>query len=106
VRDKSDLYYECHVTLKKFSNPELHSVLHGLAEVSGWRVATFEMGKDGQEADPFVSCRAQSYAEIVLKCATFVTQASRWFTVKRYKIEDTLLDSKHQPDPLGLLGVS
>lgn len=103
--DKSDLYYECHITFEPVNLPE-RAKLKEICEEFGFRVATFIMEKDSPIPDAFASARAVSYATIVmLMVAVVATLNAAGFKVKRYKIENTLLDTNKQGDVLGILSL-
>ena len=102
------LYYEAHVTVE----PVFEADLARLGEIAGrhgFRVADLHMRKRKQDTpqrsqdDTFMTARAQSSADIVARTTAVVRDLkAEGFAVWRYKIEDTVLDSRTR-DTLGLL---
>lgn len=97
---KSNLYYEAHVTIEPVFSNRL-SELKTIAKDFGFRVAELVMKKTADETgtaardDTFCSSRSNNYDDIITRTFEFcdVIQKND-FKVFRYKIEDTLLDSK------------
>lgn len=103
MRDKSDLYFECHVTIEPVSGPRL-AYLEEVSRTHGFQVATFLMLKDGTTPSSFTSARDESFSKMLVRMVDFVRfLRTVGFRVKRYKIEDTLLDSKKEGDIIGLM---
>lgn len=102
MRDKSDLYYECHVTIEPVEGDMAH-ILRELSIQHNFRVSTFVMHKDGSTPDAFTSARDASYACMLTRMVAFISALREGgYKIKRYKIEDTILDSNHGGDSLGL----
>lgn len=103
MRDESALYYECHITIEP--NPKLQLTLENIAGLYGFRAATFDMkDPDGAPPKAFISCRDKSYASICNRMSCICEDLKEeGLVILRYKIEDTLIDSKHGKDILGLL---
>lgn len=97
VSDKARLYYEAHITIDPAAADELENGLVGKAlREAGWRVSTFLMRGEGPRANAFISCRDESLTRIKERTAVATEYLdARGFPVLRWKIEDTLLDSKH-----------
>ena len=90
---RSRLYYEAHVTIPPLDNRQLEEV-DALCEKYDFRRSTFEMHKDGLLPNAFVSARDESRDAIVGRVADMVAElVRRGYTVLRWKIEDTMLDS-------------
>lgn len=103
MRDKSDLYYECHVTIVPVEGAML-DCLHEFSKIHGFRVSTFVMLKDGTIPNAFTSARDESYARMVTRMKDFIGDLQALgLEILRYKIEDTILDTNHGGDVLGLL---
>lgn len=99
----SELYFECHVTLDPVQGERL-ALLERLSAERGFKVATFLMEKDGVTPDALTSARDKDYLEILQRMILLVEDCRmRGFVVRRYKIENTLLDSKMEGDILRLL---
>lgn len=97
---KSELYFECHIT---FDPDYLISseVMEEIAGRFGFKVATFLMKKDGPQPDAFCSARDSHYERLVARCGDMLrTLRDMNLKVKRYKIENTLMDSKFEGDVL------
>lgn len=101
---KTDLYFECHVTIE----PVLPMYLEDLeytADRHGFRVAKLLM-QDGTTAadNGFCSARSTDYRDIRDRMVAFCKEAKDCgFGVRRYKIEDALVDSKEEGDWMHLL---
>lgn len=92
--DASRLYFEAHITIAP-PEPCMLPLLENLASQADWRVSTFAMLKPGEhQPDAFISARDESYALMVRRVRDMKTVLElSQFTVKRWKIEDTMLDS-------------
>lgn len=92
--DRSRLYFEAHITI---APPEqcMLPLLETLARNHDWRVSTFAMLKPGEhQPDAFISARDESYARMASRVRDMVALLGvSQFSVKRWKIEDTMLDS-------------
>ncbi len=101
MNDQSTLYFECHVTLPGAVHDE--KLFGEICARFGFKPATFTMVKDGPVPDAFTSARDKSYAKLVQRMTDLIRALQlNGFFVSRYKIEDTLLDTKYQVDPLNL----
>jgi hypothetical protein len=101
---QTDLYFECHVTLEPVDGFRLE-LLKEIAARYRFRVAELLM-RNGQISrdDAFCTSRAKNYQELIDRLRHFcLALRSESFVVYRYKIENTLLDSKCESDTLGLL---
>jgi len=88
------LYYEAHVNFERNAETELAGKRIEDA-FSNWKLATFEMHKD-KEPTGFITGRHKSLYQIKRETLFVVTTLRSWgFNVLRWKIEDTVLDSKH-----------
>lgn len=110
---KSALYYECHVTIEPLTGPALDN-LKSTAKTFGFRVADLLMVKaDGSteksSRDSFCTTRGELYEDVVKRMLGLIAVLHfDGVKIRRYKIEDTLLDSRRTgiggtEDPLGLL---
>jgi hypothetical protein len=92
--DTSRLYYEAHITVPPLNNAQL-AVVEQLCSAHDWHRSTFELHKGGQVPNAFVSCRDTSRNHIIARTGTMLRLLlNAGFTVLRWKVEDTLLDSK------------
>ncbi len=104
MRDKSDLYYECHVTLEPPNSTVQRQIIEKIAAECDFRLAKFEMMK-GDQPKAFITARGESYSSICIR-AKFVCEKLKKakFQVLRCKVEDTLLDTEQQHDFWGFTG--
>lgn len=90
----SSLYYESHITI----DPVFGEELQHFKEVClgfNFRVAKLLMEKTPSTQDAFCTSRSQVYTDIVERTSGLVLALKQvGFKVRRYKIEDTLVDSK------------
>jgi hypothetical protein len=95
------LYYEAHITIEPCFGEALELV-DGLARINDFRVAELLMQKREEDTaerskfDTFMTSRHKSYVELkrrTIECVTALQQYE--FKVWRYKIEATILDTKH-----------
>lgn len=89
------LYYEVHVTLDPVNELRI-PLLKSIAGRFNFRLANLIMRKGGSvhTDDMFLTTRGQVFEEVAEQLREFtimLTQAN--FHVRRYKIEDTLIDS-------------
>lgn len=105
MRDKSKLYYECHITMEPVFDLDLARATD-IVEHEGFRMANLLMQKRKadsprrSEYDTFCTARDDSYANLETRMYNVVWELQQaGYTVWRYKIEDTILDVRH-PDPL------
>jgi len=94
-------YYEAHVTIEPVFG-DTHEVFRRIAKAYKFHVATLLMQKRKEETptmsknDAFCTGRSVSYSDMkdrMLALVSTLTKAG--FLVHRYKIESTLLDSRH-----------
>lgn len=98
------LYYEAHITIDPVLEDRDLERLKALAGQYHFRVAELLMRKGGHHTeDSFLTARSQDIDQILhwTECTVHSLQA-HGFTVRRYKIEDTVMDSKIN-DLIGLL---
>ena len=102
------LYFECHVTIEPVFDERLE-LARRISKHFGFKVADLLMKKrtdDTEERsrhDTFTTGHSKSYEDIHTRMVGLINSLkSEGFKVWRYKIEDTILDSK-QGDELGLL---
>lgn len=94
--DKSRLYYEAHITVEPATDRTFDQFRFAWSDDT-WRVSSFsEDDVDQIEGKWFITCRHTSYQMIHTRVHNKVRELTEaGLTVQRYKIEDTLLDSKH-----------
>lgn len=91
--DASRLYYEAHVTIPPLTNAQIAEI-DALCAARDWRRSTFVMEKDGSIPNAFVSMRSASRQDIIDRTASMVQQLVQLgYTVLRWKVEDTVVDS-------------
>lgn len=103
------LYYEAHVTIE----PVFEGVLNlakTLAADHGFRVADLLMQKreeataERSKNDTFMTGHSRNYEDILVRTKLLVEALiANEYKVWRYKIEDTILDSRHDGDVFGQL---
>ena len=88
------LYYEAHINFARNNlTPEAGGKIEAM--FSNWKLATFEMHKD-REPTGFITGRHKNLHAIKTQVleAVYILQ-DMGIEVLRWKIEDTVLDSKH-----------
>lgn len=100
------LYFESHVTIDPIHEHQ-KSFVEGLCEQQGFKLAKLFMRKDFKDHehqdDAFMTGHGKDLLDIKQRTVDLVrTLQCSGFVVRRYKIEDTVLDSRHD-DELGLL---
>lgn len=109
MRDKSDLYYECHITIEPINDPHGISLVQDICMIYDFKMARFNMLADGEQARTFISGRDQSYSRMFKRMINCINKlktvyGGNGFKILRYKIEDTIIDSNSDGDEiLGLL---
>ena len=100
------LYYEAHVNLAPVS-PAGREALAGAAQPYGFHLAKLLMEKGRLAEDAFLTARSGKYEDIESRLRWLVQALrERGYVVRRYKIEDTLLDSRHGDVLPGLEGAT
>ena len=90
------LYYEAHVTIDPVFG-ERYAHCAAVGAFAGFRLAELFMLKDGSPhtGDTFMTCRTKDLDAIKSRTLSVVQQLERdGFHVRRWKIEEALLDSK------------
>jgi hypothetical protein len=103
------LYYEAHVTVEPLFGDKL-DIFKKICREKGFTVADLLMQRRKEDTpersknDSFCTGRSPTFGELKTRMVEVIeTLKANQIKVWRYKIEDTLLDSKIQPDPLGIL---
>jgi hypothetical protein len=88
------LYFESHITIDPVSDKQ-EQTLQNIAKFYDFRVAKFLMKKeDGLVPDDFLTARDDLYHRIHDRMHRCIRDLERYgIAVKRYKIENTLVDS-------------
>lgn len=90
----SNLYYESHITIDPVFGQDLEN-FKKLCNDYDFRVAKLLMEKTPSVKDSFCTSRSNLYTDIVSRTIDLVKDLQEsGFKVRRYKIEDTLVDSK------------
>lgn len=102
-------YYEAHVTIDPIPNQRSLNKVQAITERYNFRIASLLMVKGGERTpsttDAFMTAHSKSLDDIKFKIMGLVTDLQRaGFVVRRYKIEDIVLDSRIN-DELSLLEV-
>jgi len=102
-------YYESHITVEPIEDTVLLDTVKKVSEDFGFRVADLYMVKNRSETpersnrDTFMTGHGKDFKFIVERTKALCQNLSKLgVKVWRYKIEDTLLDSRHE-DVLGIL---
>lgn len=94
VKTLTNLYYESHITIDPVYEDGL-AKFKKLAAKYNFRVAKLLMEKTPSTLDSFCTSRSKEYTQIVNDTICLVEALrGEGFHVRRYKIEDTLVDSK------------
>ena len=102
VKRLINLYYESHITIDPVYEDGLRK-FKDIAAIYNFRVAKLLMEKTPSTIDAFCTSRSKDYTQIVNDTICLVDALQgEGFHVRRYKIEDTLVDSKIE-DKYGLL---
>lgn len=106
---RSKLYYEAHVTIDPVFDSRREQAA-STAQAYGFRLAKLIMRKKEADFetpahdDTFMTGHGVEFEDIERRTIGLVRAIQRHgFTVRRYKIEDTIIDSRTH-DALGLLG--
>lgn len=91
------LYYEAHITVAPYTQGSvLDASMQAACKKYGMRVSTFLMFHSEAQPDAFTSIRDKNLDSIKARMSGAVKfLRMNGHTVKRFKIEDTVLDSKH-----------
>lgn len=103
---KADLYYEAHITIDPIED-DLRKLHAGFsARFYGFRLAKLLMDKGvPSQLDTFMTGHGTDLDDIKQRTLDLCrTLQQNGFKVRRYKIEDTVLDSRHS-DVFNLLSV-
>lgn len=100
------LYYESHVTIDPIHEND-KTDYDTIAAKYGFKLSKLFMRKDGKDEphrdDSFMSARSMNQYELVNRMTNLIKQLQGYgMHVRRYKIEQALMDSKHV-DVMGLL---
>jgi hypothetical protein len=100
----SKLYFESHITIDPVFDQERETVSK-MAQAAGFRLAKLIMRKSTRDAeqpsqdDTFMTSHSRSYADIESRTVALVQGLqNEGYTVRRYKIENTILDSRHNDE--------
>ncbi len=104
----SDLYYEAHITIDPVFGLDLKDA-KDFCEIYGFKVADLLMKKRAEDTpersqyDTFATGHSQNYLDLGIRMQGCIKHLQgQGYKVRRYKIEDTLMDSRSK-DVLGLL---
>ena len=107
----TELYFECHITIDPvFSQARMRA--ESLAKKYDFKLAKLLMDKGVHDAidlelsklDTFMTGHDVNYENLKERMIMLISQLNHWgYKVRRYKIENTLLDSRNQNDPLNLI---
>ena len=105
---RSRLYYECHITIEPVFDVRLRN-FQSICGSFGFRAADLLMKKRDEDTaersqnDTFATGRDNAYEHLLTRMIGLVAALrTNGYQVWRYKIEDTLLDSKAEGDCLKL----
>lgn len=97
---KSNLYYEVHVTIEPVFGVDL-DVVNNIANCHGFRVADLlmlrnrEATEERSNKDTFMTTRGTDYSDCVDRTLQLIYELQdNKIKVWRYKLEDTIFDSK------------
>lgn len=96
--------YECHVTTE-YLGEDVREIYERMAKTFGFKMGNLYMKKDEKsELDSFFTSHHGEFSVIKRDMVDFIMSLKGLqIRVIRYKIEEILLDSKYQNDPLGIL---
>jgi hypothetical protein len=97
---RSERYYEAHVTVDApvaAQDEENWQEFKFLAGPLGWRASKFSEDEvDDYHGKWFLSARGEILEDVIMSVETVVVALSGYgYKVLRWKVEDTVLDSKH-----------
>lgn len=90
-RYTTGLYFEAHITIDPVTDVQLERFKFICAKYD-FRVAELLMKKGPSTIDSFCTGRGKNYKNLRKKTEELVTELRNHFKVRRYKIENTLLD--------------
>lgn len=100
---KAKYYYESHITIEPIEDPELLDDVKLFSDHFHFRIADLFMLKDRKETpersnrDTFMTGHGKDLDDIISRTRSLVYHLQLLgITVWRYKIEDTLLDSRNK----------
>lgn len=100
--DISKLYFECHVTVEPVFD-ESRERLSKIAESNGFKLAKLLMKKREEDTeerskhDTFMTGHSKSYSDLEDRMLRLIADVTaQGYKVWRYKIEDTIIDSRHE----------
>lgn len=102
--ETAKIYYESHITIDPILDSEAQKRIEEIASPNGFKLAKFTMQKsEGTAKDTFLTGHEKYLDPLIDKMSkTISLLKSSGFKVKRYKIEDIVLDSRSE-DSLNLL---
>lgn len=103
MRDKSDLYFECHVTIDPVFD-ENRERLEEIVSNYNFKLAKLVMIKETKGSggeyclsskDTFFTAHSKSYSDLLNRMIDCIKKVQiEGYVVRRYKIEDTIIDSR------------
>lgn len=98
---KDGLYYECHVTIEPVLEEKEIEELKFIASLQGFRLANLLMQKRKEDAperskyDTFMTGHSKTYRDLEQRMIYLIRDLQIYgYKVWRYKIEDTIMDSR------------
>lgn len=102
MKDKSDLYYECHITIDPVFGEE-RDRLARIIKPFKFKLAKLVMKKSkgdeykDSQLDTFMTGHGKYYSKLKVRMVNCIEVAKiEGYNIRRYKIEDTIIDSKHE----------
>jgi hypothetical protein len=99
-KDTAELYFECHITIQPVFEED-YEIVRTIAAKHGFRIAELLMKKRKEDSaersmyDTFITSHSRSLSDMKYRMLTCCKELQvHQFKVWRYKIEDTVLDSK------------
>lgn len=99
-KDSANLYFECHITIEPIFEED-RTLAADIAAKHGFRIAELLMQKRKTDTpersmyDTFMTSHSQSLSDIKYRMICCINELRLYeFKVWRYKIEDTVLDSR------------
>lgn len=97
IYEQATIYFECHVTIDPVMPGPRRDFLTDIAAGFNFKLAKLLMDK-GEESpkDSFLTAHSTSFADIKHSCVSIVKELQMsGFVVRRYKIEDAVIDSRN-----------